>query len=454
MHTIVVDLSYGDTGKGTVVDWLCSGANPTGRPVHAVVRFNGGAQAAHHVVTTDGRHHAFAQFGSGTFTPGVRTHLSRFVLVEPLALAAEASDLARLGVASPLDRLTVDRRALLTTPYHRAANRAREIARGAGRHGSCGVGVGETVRYSLDHPGEAPVVGDCDRPVRLRRALTLLREELTDELGPLDAPSIDAVVDAFAAFADRVALVDERELDRLLRTGPVVFEGAQGVLLDEWRGFHPFTTWSTTTFDNAEALLVDAGLAGEALRLGVVRTYTTRHGPGPFVTEDPVLTAALPDAHNGLNDWQGSFRVGHFDAVAHRYAIEVAGGVDAVAVTHLDRAAGRDDLLVCDAYDLDGAVVDRIEPGRFTDLDYQEHLTDALLQAKPRCRPPSRPWPEEIAAALGAPVVLTSHGPTSADKRLLGQASGEAATPTGARRSRPLRTASTTAMPAVTAPAA
>lgn len=101
-----------------------------------------------------------------------------------------------------------------------------------------------------------------------------------------------------------------------------MFEGAQGVLLDEWHGFHPYTTWSTTTFGNAETLLAEAAMT--ATRLGVVRCYLTRHGPGPLVTEDPTLE--LPDPHNGRNEWQGAFRVGHFDAVALRYAIEVAGG--------------------------------------------------------------------------------------------------------------------------------
>jgi adenylosuccinate synthase len=113
-HVIVVDLGYGDAGKGTVVDWLCS--RQEGRPVRMVVRFNGGAQAAHNVVTRDGRHHAFAQFGAGTFASGVRTHLSRFVLIDPLAVAAEAAHLASLGVAGALDLLTVDRDALLATP--------------------------------------------------------------------------------------------------------------------------------------------------------------------------------------------------------------------------------------------------------------------------------------------------------------------------------------------------
>ncbi|MER7156611.1 adenylosuccinate synthetase, partial [Streptomyces lydicus] len=271
-HTVVVDLGYGDAGKGTVVDRLCAHREGTA-PVTAVVRFNGGAQAAHNVVTADGRHHTFAQFGSGTFS-GVPTHLSHLMLVDPLALAAEARHLASLGVPDPLALLTVDRRARLTTPYHAAANRAREHARGTARHGSCGMGIGETAAYALAHPADAPTAGDCTAPATLRRKLTLLRDRLTAALGPLDAPPLDACLDAFAAFAAHVRLVDGAHLTRLARTGRLVLEGAQGVLLDEWHGFHPYTTWSTTTFDGAERLLAEAGRPRSALRLGVVRTYT------------------------------------------------------------------------------------------------------------------------------------------------------------------------------------
>ena len=136
-HVIVVDLGYGDAGKGTIVDWLCAqsvrdardAADERGRPVQAVVRFNGGAQAAHHVLGPGGEPHAFAQFGSGTFTPGTRTFLSRFVLVDLFALVAEAEHLTSFGVPDPLSLLAIDQDALLTTPYHRAVNRAREQAR-------------------------------------------------------------------------------------------------------------------------------------------------------------------------------------------------------------------------------------------------------------------------------------------------------------------------------------
>ncbi|GAA2156794.1 adenylosuccinate synthetase [Actinomadura napierensis] len=410
-HVIVVDLGFGDAGKGTVVDHLCRTS-----PVAAVVRFNGGAQAAHNVVTDDGRHHTFAQFGSGTFTPGVRTHLSRFMLVDPLSLAAEADHLRSLGVADALDRLTVDRDALLTTPYHRAANRARERARGAARHGSCGMGIGETASYALTHD-DAPRAGDCLSPARLRHRLTALhnwyRETFPSGEG---VPDVDDCADAFTAFGGRVRIVGGGHLHGLLRSGDVVFEGAQGVLLDEWHGFHPYTTWSTTTFANAETLLAEAGAS--AARLGVLRTYATRHGPGPFVTEDAALTATLPDPHNGTGPWQGAFRAGHLDAVALRYALDVTGGMDGLAVTHLDVAGARPDLRVCLAYDLPDGRVERLPSGGGDlDLDRQAALTGRLLKARPVYAPLGRRPVETIEDALGAPVVLTSHGPAASAKR-------------------------------------
>ncbi|MEU5881559.1 adenylosuccinate synthetase [Spirillospora sp. NPDC047279] len=409
-HVIVTDLGFGDAGKGTVVDWFCARGPER---VDAVVRFNGGAQAAHNVVAPDGRHHTFAQFGSGTFTPGVRTHLSRFVLVDPLALAAEADHLRAVGVPDAFDRLTVDDGALLTTPFHQAANRAREAARGAARHGSCGMGVGETAAYALDHD-DAPRAGDCRSPARLRRRLAALREWYLESFpggGPV--PSVRECMEVFLAFGGRVRLVGGEHLHGLLRGGNVVFEGAQGVLLDEWRGFHPYTTWSTTTFANAETLLAEAGADG--LRLGVLRAYATRHGPGPFVTEDPALTVDLPDRHNAHGRWQGAFRVGHLDAVALRYALEVAGGVDALAVTHLDMARERDDLMVCRAYEMGGRRVERLPAGPARDLDRQAALTRRLLTARPVYEPLGDVvrTVEEVA---GAPVLVRSSGPTSADK--------------------------------------
>jgi adenylosuccinate synthase len=403
----VVDLGFGDAGKGTVVDWLCAS-----RPVPAVIRFNGGAQAGHTVVTDDGRVHTFAQFGAGTLR-GVPTLLSRFMVVDPLALTAEAEHLAALGVPDPWRLLAVDADALVATPFHRVVNQARELARGTGRHGSCGMGVGETASYALDHPEDAVRFHDLTSPTRLRAKLARLRDWAAGLAGA-DAPSVTACAAVFALVAARVRVVGPSYLDSVLAIGPCVFEGAQGVLLDEWWGFHPYTTWSTTTFDNVAAL-TDAPVE----RLGVLRCFTTRHGAGPMVTEDASL--ALADPHNPTGPWQGAFRVGHFDAVAHRYAIEVAGGmngIDGVALTHLDVADRTPTLRLCRSYRVGRDVVDRLVPGPPRDLDRQSDLTTLLNSARPVLDPdPPTDWAGAVAEAVGAPVVLTSHGPTARAKR-------------------------------------
>lgn len=419
-HVIVTDLGYGDAGKGSVTDWLCS---PRGialrgeRPAAAVVRHNGGAQAAHNVVHGS-RAHTFAQFGSGSFH-GTPTFLSRYMLLDPLALAAEAEHLAGVGVPA-LDLLTADRDALVITPYHIAANQAREKARGLGRHGSCGKGIGETARFALEHPDLALRAGDCLGPAReLRRKLEAVRENLLGTLLP--AEPVSDVADAYRAFARRVALVDgHAHLRKLLEQGPVVFEGAQGVLLDENHGFHPYTTWSATTSANAQALLAEHGEAG--YQLGVIRSYMTRHGPGPFVTEDPALD--FPEPHNAHGLWQGAFRQGHPDAVALEYAVRSNGGIDGLAVTHLDAPAGR--LRLCTSYRLasplaksvqrlPGAAAKYVSGGLPEDLDRQEIVTRELMRAQPVYEDGPAGSADVLAHDLSwvakAPLVLRSYGP-------------------------------------------
>ena len=398
-HVIVVDLGFGDAGKGATVDWLCAN-----RSVSAVVRFNGGAQAAHNVVAA-GRHHRFAQFGSGSLS-GVPTLLSRHMLVEPIALATESVALARLGVTDPLALLNIDGDALLTTPIHGAANRAREDARGAARHGSCGLGIGETAAYALNH--RAPKVADCRDP----RLLTRLLDELARHYAPLAGDLIGSVgelVLLYREFAAAVRIVGPAALASFAAQGTLVFEGAQGVLLDEWRGLHPHTTWSTVEPRHARAMI--AGLGARPYVLGVTRTYLTRHGAGPFPTEDPSL--ALPEAHNAIGEYQGAFRVGHFDPILLRYAIEACGGVDGLAVTHLDQRAG---VRSATAYLTDDGVVDAVHCGPWQDLAYQERLTRLLHTARPVLEDLPADTADAIAARLRVPVVLTAAGPARADR--------------------------------------
>ena len=416
----VVDLGFGDAGKGTTVDWLVRRLG-----ARTVVRFNGGAQAGHNVVTTDGRHHTFAQFGAGTFA-GARTHLSEHVVLHPSALVVEAGYLERAGVRAPLERITVDGRALVTTPLQQAAIRLREMARGDGRFGSCGVGVGETMADAIAAPEDAVRARDLAggslraRVLRLQarkraeldaeiRALARVPEARA-EVRALEAPDVvDAWIDALAPV--RSVVVDEARAREALREGTIVFEGAQGVLLDEWRGFHPYTTWSTCTFHNALAIARDLG---EPLaRIGVTRTYATRHGPGPFPSETRELEACFDEPHNVHGPWQGAFRTGWLDLVLLRYAMDACGGVDALALTHMDTLARMPRWRVCVRY-ADRA---RVELGPARDLAYTEELGRSLRDVEPialehekaRCV-------TLLEEALGARVVLTSRGPTAADK--------------------------------------
>ncbi|WP_395727581.1 adenylosuccinate synthetase [Nakamurella sp.] len=431
---IVVGLGFGDEAKGATVDFLCSQGDVAG-----VVRFNGGAQAAHNVIA-DGRHHTFRQFGSGTLC-GVPTFLSRHCLVEPIGLAGEAEELAALGVPDPLSLLTVDPDALLTTPVHVAANRTREDRRGTGRHGSTGLGIGETVWYDLavrrgaragervenlmapaDTRGRPLRVRDCLDPRSLRRRL----DELVRFYAPLLAGSdhghddVEAMADLLEAFAGAVRIAAPGHLARTARRGRLVFEGAQGVLLDEWRGFHPHTTWSTTTPANAQRLLAEAGLPrGDVL--GLTRTYTTRHGAGPLPTEDPALLA-VDEPHNGPGRYQGGWRAGHLDLVALSYAVEAVGGVDALAVSHLDVVddSALPAIHAVGAYRTAAGFTDRLPVGPPQDLAHQAALTGLLGGATGRGRvlTGSRDAVLTLERALNAPVQVLAFGPDRADRKL------------------------------------
>jgi adenylosuccinate synthase len=419
-HVIVADLGFGDAGKGTIVDWLASpyaaasAAGLESRP-SAVVRFSGGAQAAHNVVTPDGRHHTFAQFGSGTLW-GVPTFLSRFMLVDPFALADEADHLASLGVPDPLALVSIDRDALLTTPYHALANRAKEAARGTARHGSCGMGIGEAMAFAAAHPDLAPRAGDTQDQRLLAWKLAQLEAFYRDVVGLRDAPLPEELVETLTAFGQAMAIVDRSHLRPLLAAGSVIFEGSQGILLDQDFAFHPFATYATTTFDNAETLLAEAGQPASARRVGVMRTYLTRHGAGPFPTEDASLAAWLPEAHNGLGRWQGAWRVGNLDLMLLRYALAVAGGADELAVTHLDRLSAPVD--VTDGYEVDGDMVDAIPvPAVRGHLAAQRDLAEWLARARPaRTVAVADDRVGAVETVLGVPVTIASRGPATHQK--------------------------------------
>ncbi|MCB0185036.1 MAG: adenylosuccinate synthetase, partial [Caldilineaceae bacterium] len=386
------------------------------------------------------REHVFAQFGSGTLA-GAATHLSHYMLLDPLAMFAEAEQLCTLTMADPFATTTIDRRVRVVTPYHRAVNRLRELARGCGRHGSCGMGIGETMADWLTYGDNVLFAEDLYHIDRMRTRLHFLRRinrakinaikgqlpnttDVVDALALLYDDDEEWLLESYRAFGARTQIVPREYLHTILqRPGTVLFEAAQGVLLDEWRGFHPYTTWSTTTLANAEALLAETHYRGEITRIGITRAYATRHGTGPFVTEDAELTAALPDACNHDGVWQQGFRVGWLDLVMLRYALAVTGHLDYLAVTCLDRLAELPTARLCTHYHTgDGRIIDTIHPSpRQQDLDYQERLTNLLATCQP-CYAPVEDiaqLPTRLADTLGVAVGICSYGPTAMEKQVL-----------------------------------
>lgn len=330
---LVAGLGWGDESKGATVDKLCREF-----PVDLIVRYNGGSQCAHNVITPGGVHHTFAQFGSGMLANNkVRTHLSRFMLVNPLNMMNEAEALNKLTY-DVWERTTVDRDCIIITPIHRRLNRLREQARGNGRHGSCGQGVGAAREYHLNYGEAALFAKDLDYPERTMEKLKGIEERLGAEMAFLEyklgiKTDHSADDDMFEALIEEYSAWPARLVDKLYPKECMVFEGAQGVLLDEKHGQAPYNTWTNTTFENADILLDEAGVK-ERTRIGCLRTYHTRHGAGPFPTESKGLK--LPEPHNDTGEYQGAFRVGAFDFLKARQAINIVGGIDYLSMSHAD----------------------------------------------------------------------------------------------------------------------
>jgi adenylosuccinate synthase len=408
---IVTDIGYGDCGKGSTVDYLARQGSSL------VVRHNGGPQAGHNVVTDDGVHHCFSQYGSGTLA-GATTFLSRFMFINPLNMMLEAEHLSALGVTPSV---FVDADCVLITPWHTAINRLEELSRGDSRHGSCGQGVGVAVKQFLDVQGLSVKVKDiADTAFWPRLEAVRMYLEKTYKHLSGNTPEWKAIQDdelphylvyRFRRWLESVRVVPSSHLKSLIQAHEhTIFEGAQGVLLDQDYGFHPHTTWSTCTHDNALTLLKDANITDQVIRLGVLRTVTTRHGEGPHPTEDIALTERWSEPHNTHGAWQGAFRVGHLDLVAHRYAVKVCGGVDKLVVTHLDCNTR---WMYCSAYAEVSGIPDPVRG----DLEKQKLITEAMYRYTPELAAVDTDGLlSAVETHLGVPVAICSRGPACKDK--------------------------------------
>jgi adenylosuccinate synthase len=393
---VVIGANYGDEGKGLAVDHFAAQTDGTDA---VVIRFNGGAQAGHTVTLDDGRRHVFSHFGAGS-AAGAATYLSRFFVLQPMVFAKEIGELAALGVRPTL---YADPDAQLTTPYDVLINRWVEESRGSARHGSVGLGFGETIERAGG--GFALTVRDLGSDVHLVEILNEIRDSWLPRrlanLGVDETPARRAAAADPRVIAGYLAQVEAlrrvlfpRPIDAVLNRKNIIFEGAQGLLLDQDRGYaFPYLTRSNTGLKNVLAIAEDAGIDSLEVTY-MTRCYLTRHGAGPLRHETAALGFAdVVDPTNRPNPWQGSLRLAPLDLdVLH----------DAIAADLGDAACGR--------------VAIRAGIG-VSCLD-QLHRGGDIFVGGARLTIPQRDFAWRIAKEVGLPLTLESYGPARAHVRM------------------------------------
>ncbi len=327
---IVIGANFGDEGKGLMTDYLCAheGAG-------VVVRFNGGAQAGHTVVTPDGDRHVFRHFGSGSLLE-IPTFLSQFFVCNPILFFAERQQLIELGY-HPTVFAHPD--CLITTFADMLINQIRETKRGAARHGSCGIGFHETIQRSTvkelkitmgdlwngSSRLESQVAEICDKYARYRVGEAFNEPEAAEKF-----------LECCREFAQEVHPAG------IGQCKDPVFEGAQGLCLDQNnKEFYPHLTHSNTGMRNVEVLCAQAGITEKEIYY-VSRTYLTRHGAGPLPKEDASMS--FEDETNFPTRFQGSLRFAPLDyrSLMERCKADAGANAFKLVLTHADQVTATD----------------------------------------------------------------------------------------------------------------
>jgi len=351
MNTCVIGLQWGDEGKGKIVDTL-AGDNDI------VVRYSGGANAGHTVVVGNDRF-ALHLLPSGSVRPGVACVITNGVVVDPACLTEEIKTLAEKNITLH-NRLFISENAHLVLDYHKTEDRLREEALGKNKIGTTVRGIGPCY---ADKVGRTYAVRMADlRDLEtLKAKLQTIIDYKNKVFGAVyNAEPTDAgqIFEKCKSYADRFLpfTTDTTELlHKAVADGKsILFEGAQGTLLDIDHGTFPFVTSS-----NSSSLGMSAGCGVPAKMvdkfLGVAKAYSTRVGAGPFPTEQDNETGQyIRDKGHEYGTTTGRpRRCGWFDAVAVSYAVTI-GAIDSVALVHLDTLAGLKELKICTAYKING----------------------------------------------------------------------------------------------------
>ncbi|MDJ0942546.1 MAG: adenylosuccinate synthase [Kiloniellales bacterium] len=422
-NVVVVGAQWGDEGKGKIVDWLSERAD-------VVVRFQGGHNAGH-TLQVEGVTYKLSLLPSGVVRPGKLSVIGNGVVIDPWALLDEIERLGGQGVAITPENLQIAENASLILPIHGQLDRAREAARGAGKLGTTGRGIGPAYE---DKVGRRAVrvcdLGDADLLAQRVDALLLHGNALLRGLGQpeVDREELIARLRELAPkilpFAGRVW----ESLHALRRQGrKILFEGAQGALLDVDHGTFPYVTSSNTIAGQAAA---GAGVGPQALNyvLGITKAYTTRVGAGPFPSElhDEIGTLLGERGHEFGTVTGRRRRCGWFDAVLVRQAIRL-GGISGIALTKLDVLDGLETLQVCTGYRIGGEAFDHLPAS--PSLQAAAEPVYETLEGWTESTRGARSWAELPATAvkyirrieelIQAPVALLSTSPDRLDTILV-----------------------------------
>jgi adenylosuccinate synthase len=422
-NVVVVGAQWGDEGKGKIVDWLSERAD-------VVVRFQGGHNAGHTLVIGPNTY-KLSLLPSGVVRPGKLGIIGNGVVVDPWALVAEIEKLGAQGVAIGRENLRVAENAALILPLHRELDAMREEAAGVAKIGTTGRGIGPAYE---DKVGRRAIrLQDLSEPSTLGNKIDRLLAHHDALRRGLGQPLIDrdALMSELAEVAPKVLVFKDAAwelLDTKRREGSrILFEGAQGALLDIDHGTYPFVTSSNTIAAQA-ATGSGAGPRVIGHVLGIAKAYTTRVGSGPFPTELADDTGELlGQKGNEFGTVTGrKRRCGWFDAVLVRQVAKVCG-IDGIALTKLDVLDGFKEIKVCVGYDLDGERLQRF-PGGETSQARVKPIYETLEGWSQSTRG-ARKWADLPAAAvkyvrhieelIECPVTLLSTSPEREDTILM-----------------------------------
>ncbi|MGE3623655.1 MAG: adenylosuccinate synthase [Bdellovibrionales bacterium] len=422
-NVVVVGAQWGDEGKGKIVDWLSNRAD-------VVVRFQGGHNAGHTLVI-DGVTYKLSLLPSGVVRSGKLSVIGNGVVVDPWALLKEIDAIREKGVAITPDNLILAENCPLILPVHGAVDRAREAASGDNKLGTTGRGIGPA--YEDKVARRAIRVCDLSEPEILKAKIERLLVHHNALLRGLGAAEIDPaqmlrelqeLTPKILPYASVVwrRLEEERQAGKLM-----LFEGAQGAMLDVDHGTYPFVTSSNTVAATAAS---GSGVGPRTVGriLGICKAYTTRVGSGPFPSEDRgEVGEHLGKVGKEFGVVTGrKRRCGWFDAVLVRQAVKT-GGIDGIALTKLDVLDGIKELKICRAYKLNGKEIDYFPAGQGAQASV-EPIYD-ICEGWDRTTHGARSWAElpseaikyirRLEEMIEAPVILLSTSPERDDTILM-----------------------------------